>query len=180
MQLLNGLLGVGLYHVGDHDVTGVFSVDGHVDDRADAVAVDEVNAQLLHELMVAGGDRYAVDLRENAPAADLFDIRDAAAVNFFAIRLLQALADGMGRGALGKRRVLEKLFLLHRAMVDGADLKHALGQRAGLIEDDGLDPRECLQIIRALDENAFLARPADAREEAQRDTYHERARAARN
>ena len=180
VECLDSLFGVGLYHVGDHNVPGVLPIDGHVDDRADAVAVDEVNAQLLHELMVACGDRYTVNLRENAPAADLFDIRDAAAVNFFAIRLLQALADGMGRGALGKRRVLQKLLLLQRAVVDGADLKDALRQRAGLIKDDGLDLRECLQVIRALDENAFLARPADAREEAQRDTYHERAPAARN
>ena len=161
-------------------MTGVFAAYCHVDDGSHAVAVDCVDTQLLHELMVAGGDRYTVDLRENAPAADLFDIRDAAAVNFFAIRLLQALADGMGRGALGKRRVLQKLLLLQRAVVDGADFKDALGQCAGLIEDDGLDLRKCLQIIRALDENAFLARPADAREEAQGDAHHERARAACN
>ena len=45
----------------------------------------------------------------------------------------------MGRGALGKRRVLEKLLLLQRAVVDGADLKDALGQGAGLIEDDSFD-----------------------------------------
>ena len=159
---------------------GVLPIDGHMDDRSRAVAVDKIYAQLLHELMVACGDRYTVDLRENAPAADLFNVRDAAAVDLFSVRLLQALADGMGRGALGKRRVLEKFLLLQRAVVDGADLKDALGQGAGLIKDDGPDLRECLQVIRALDENAFLARPADAREEAQRDTYHERARAARN
>ena len=109
-----------------------------------AVAVDEIYAQLLHELVVAGGDRYAVDLRKNAPAADLFNVRDAAAVDLFSVRLLQALADGMGRGALGKRRVLEKLLLLQRAVVDGADLKHALGQRAGFIEDDSFDLRKRL------------------------------------
>ena len=159
-------------------MTGVFSVDSHVDDRADAVAVDCVDTQLLHELVVACGDRYTVDLRENAPAADLFNVRDAAAVDLFSVRLLQALADGMGRGALGERCVLEKLLLLHRAVVDGADLKDALRQCAGLIEDDGLDLRECLQVIRALDENAFLARPADACEEAQGNAYHKRARAA--
>ena len=106
---------------------GVLPIDGHMDDRSRAVAVDKIYAQLLHELVVACGDRYTVDLRENAPAADLFDIRDAAAVDLFSVRLLQALADGVGRGALGERCVLEKLFLLHRAMVDGADLKHALG-----------------------------------------------------
>ena len=167
MQLLDCLFGVGLDDVGNHDVTGVFAVNCHVDDCAYAVAVDEVDAQLLHELVVAGSDRNAVDLCKNASAADLFNVRDAAAVNFLAICFLQALADGVRRGTLGKRRILEKLFLLHRAVVNGADLKHAFRQRAGLIEDDGLDLRECFQIVGALDQHAFLACPADAGKEAQ-------------
>ena len=180
MQLLDCLFGVGLDDVGNHDVTGVFAVNCHVDDCAYAVAVDEVDAQLLHELVVAGSDRNTVDLCKNASAADLFNVRDAAAVNFLAICFLQALADGVRRGTLGKRRILEKLFLLHRAVVNGADLKHAFRQRAGLIEDDGLDLRECFQIVGALDQHAFLACPADAGKEAQGDAHNERARAAGN
>lgn len=180
MQLLDCLFGVGLDNVGNHDVTGVFAVNCHVDDCAYAVAVDEVDAQLLHELVVAGGDRNAVDLCKNASAADLFNVRDAAAVNFLAICFLQALADGVRRGALGERRILQELRFFQRAVVDGADLEHALCQRAGLIEDNGLDLRERFQIIRALDQHAFLACPADAGKEAQGDAHNERARAAGN
>ena len=75
MQGGDGLLGVGLHHVGDDDVTGVLAVHGHVDDGADAVAVVVGDAQLLHELAVAGGDGYAVHLGGDAVAAELLEYR---------------------------------------------------------------------------------------------------------
>ena len=58
------------------------------------------------------------------------------------------------------------------------DLKHALGQGAGLVKDDGSGLRQRLQVIGALDQNACLAGAADAGEEAQRNADHQRARAA--
>ena len=57
----------------------------------------------------------------------------------------------------------------------GADLKHALRERAGLVEYDGLRLGEGLEVVGALDEHAFLARAAETGEEAERDTDDKRA-----
>ena len=146
-----------------------------MDDGADAAAVVVGDAQLLHELAVAGGDGYAVHLGSDAVAAELLHIRDAAAVNGPAVGALQAFADGMGGGALRQRRVLQQLGLVHLVVVDGGDLEHAPGQGAGLIEHHALYLRQRLQIVGALDKDALLAGTADTGEEAQGDADHQRA-----
>ena len=136
------------------------------------------NAELLHQLAVAGGDGVSIDLCFDAVAADLFNIRHAAAVDLLAVGLLEALADGMRGGALRQRGVFQKLLLVERAVVNGGDLKDALRQRTGLVEND--DPRlgQRFEIVGAFDQNALLAGAADPGEEAQRDADDQRARAA--
>ena len=62
----------------------------------------------------------------------------------------------------------------------GADLEYALGQRAGFVKHNSLDLRQSLKIVGAFDEDTFLARAADAGEEAERDADDERAGAADN
>ena len=47
----DGFLGMGLDDIGDDDVTGIFAVDGHVNDGADAVAVVYMECPCsVHEL----------------------------------------------------------------------------------------------------------------------------------
>ena len=95
LQVCNGLLGVRLDDIGDDDVSGVLAVKRHMDYCADAAAALVGDVQLLHELVVAGSDLNAVNLGDNAVAADLFDIRDAAAVDLLAVGALETLADRM-------------------------------------------------------------------------------------
>ena len=180
LQVCNGLLGVRLDDIGDDDVAGVLAVERHVDYCADTVAALVGDVQLLHELVVAGGDLNSIYLGDNAVAADLFDIRDAAAVDLLAVGALETLADRMGGGTFGESCVLKQLFLLDRCVVHGADLEYALGQRAGLVKHNSLDLRQSLKIVGAFDEDTFLARAADAGEEAERDADDERAGAADN
>ena len=137
-ELGNGFLRVRLDDVGDDDVARVLAVDGHMDDRADAVAAAVLDPELFHELAVACGDGMAVDLRGDAVAADLFDLRHAAAVDLMPVGLLQTLADGVRGSAFGQRGVFEQLLLIDRAVVNSGDLKHALRQRAGLVKDHDL------------------------------------------
>ena len=178
MQRVDGLLRMGLDNVGDDDVSGVFAVHRHVNDRAHAVTVLIGDPQLVHQLGVARRHSHAVHSRRHAVAADLLDVGHAAAVDRLAIGLLQAPADGMRRGALGQRGVLDQLFILQRAVMHAAHLKHAARQRAGLVKHDGPDPRERLKIVRALDQYALPAGAADARKERQRYAHDQRARAA--
>lgn len=133
--------------VGNDDMSRVLAVNGHVDDRAGAVAVAVLNTQLFHQLAVARGDRVPVDRGGDAVAAELFDVRHAAAVNFLAIGLLQTLADGVRGGAFGQRRVFQQLLFSQRAVVDSRDLKHAARQRPGLVEHDDLRCGQGLQIV---------------------------------
>ena len=143
----NGLGGVRLDDIGDDDVPGVDAVDGHVDDRADAVAVVVFDAELLHELGIACGDAVAVNGRRDAVAADLLDIRNTAAVDRLSIGLLQAPADGMRRGAFCQRGIFQHFIGVQLVMMDGRDLKHALRQGAGLVKHDDLRCGKGLQIV---------------------------------
>ena len=178
MQRGDGRLGVGLHHVGDHDVPRILPVHRHVDDGPHAVAVVIGNTQLDHQLAVAGGHRVAVHHGGDAVAAALLDVRHTAAVDGLAVGFLQALADGMGGGALRQRRVFQQLLLVHVAVVYRRHLEHALGQRAGLVEHHRLYLGQRLQIVGALDQDALMAGAADTGEEAQGNADHQRARAA--
>ena len=88
-----------------------------------------------------------VNGRRDAVAADLFDTCNAAAVNGLAVGLLQALADRMGRGALGQRGIFQHLIGVQLVVVDGRDLKHALRQGTGLVKHDDLCCGKGLQIV---------------------------------
>ena len=87
--------------VGNDNMSRVLAVDRHMDDRSSAVAVTVFDAQL-------------------------FNIRHTAAVDLFPVGLLQTLADGVGGGAFSQRRIFQKLLLIHRTVMNGGNLKHAL------------------------------------------------------
>ena len=169
----DGLLGVRLDDVGDDDVSGILAVNGHVDDGADAVAVDVRDAQAVHQLAVARGDRDAVNLCGDAVAADFLDVADAAAVDLFAVGALQALADRVGGGALHQRGVFQNLFVLQLVVVDRVHLKYSLSQRPCLVKYHIFCLSKSLHIVGTFDEHSRVAGSADTREEAQRDTDHQ-------
>ena len=139
------------------------------------MAGDKGNPQLVHQLVVAGGHLLPVDLCDDAAARDFPDIRDAGAVDLFAVSPLEALADRVGGGAFGEGGVLEDFFVFNFAVVDAAHLKVPLGQGAGLIEDDDSGLGEGFEIVGAFDEDTGLARPADAGEEGKGDADDQRA-----
>ena len=175
LEPLDSFLRVRLHHVGDDDMARILAVNGHVNDRADAVAVDERNAVQLHQLAVARQHVMAVHFGGNALAADLLNVAHAVTVNLLTISALQALADGMRRRALSQRRIFQQLLVLHLVVVNAADLKNALRQRAGFVKNNRLDLRQRFQIVGPLDEHAFLTGAADAREEAERNADNQRA-----
>ena len=149
------------------DVSGVLTVDRHMDDGADAVAVQERDAQARHEAVVAGGDLVSVHHRGDAVAADLLHVRDQGRVEFFAVSCQDALRNGVRRVTLRVRGQPEEFLVFEFAVVDAGDREVPAGQRAGLVEDDRLDVGEGLHVVGALDEDARVGRAADAAEEAQ-------------
>ena len=150
-------------------MAGVLSVQGDMNDGTDLVAGNGRDAQLGHELVVAGGDGVAVHLGGDAVAGDFLDVVDTAPVQLGPVGFLQALADGVRGGAFGQGSVLNELGFVDGVVVDAHDLKDALGQGAGLIKDHIIGLGERLQIVGAFDQHAGVAGPADAGEKAEGD-----------
>ena len=142
------------------------------------MAVHVIYAHALHELAVARGHLCAVHPCDDAAAAYLLYAGDPVALYFLAVGLLQALADGMGGGALRKRRELNKLFLRYSVVVYPAHLEHAPGERAGLVEYHYAGLGQGLKVVGTLYQHPLLAGTAQSGEEAQRNAYHQRAGAA--
>ena len=88
-------------------MASVLTVDGQMDDGADAMAVVPRNAQPIHELAVAHGYVGAVHLGGDAIAADLLHVRDTVAVDLAAVGTAEALADGMEEARPPERRTPE-------------------------------------------------------------------------
>ena len=156
----------------------VLAVNSHVDNRAGAVAIVILHAQLIHQLAVACSNRMPINRGGNAVTAEFFNICHAAAVDFLSVGFLQTLADGVRGRAFGQRRIFEQLCFVHRAVMNGRDLKHAARQRTGLVENNDICFGQGLQIVGALDQNALFAGPADTGEETQRNADDQCARAA--
>ena len=58
---------VGLYHIGDQQITGVHALDGHMHDGAGLADGGSLQAQLFHQAGVAGSNGPAVPLRLEGP-----------------------------------------------------------------------------------------------------------------
>ena len=178
MQVTDGLLGMGLDDVGNDDMTGIAAVYRHVNDGADVMTGNEVDAEPLHQLVIACGNFYTVHLGNHTVAADFLNVGYPAAVDRLAVGTLQAAADGVRGRTLCKGGQFEQFFVLELVVMDAADLKYALRERAGLVKHNGFDLRQRFQIIGTLDEHTSVACAADTGKEAQRNTDDQRTGAA--
>ena len=113
----------------------------------------------VHELVVAGGHGVAIHLGQDAVAGDLLDLPHPAAVQGFAIGLLEALADGVGGGALRQGGVLQQPVLVHGGVMDAGHLEDPLGEGAGLVKDHIVGLGEDLQVVGPLHQHPVLAGP---------------------
>ena len=80
MEVADGLRGVLLDLVGDHDVADVGAVGGHVQDGARDLAGGSLDAGLGQELLVAHKDLLAVDRGADAVARLVRGVGDALGV----------------------------------------------------------------------------------------------------
>ena len=132
-----------------------------------------------HELLVANGDDVLVDLGANAMPAFFLDVFDACAVDFARVGGLHRQCDGMVGVRLGIcSEGKDEIGIDVRLRMDGDDVERAVGERARLVEDDGLGLGEGLKVVSTLHKNAALRGAADAAEKRQRHGDDERAGAA--
>ena len=172
LQAGHRLTGVGLYLVGDDDMSGVASVDGnmhhgtHVSPTFHATV--HFGTHLTHHLLIAHADAVTVDHGLHAIACHLFDVLDAAVVVFVGVGLAQCRGDGVGRETLHVGGEMEQLVGIHPVGVNGINGKDTLGQRAGLVKNHCGAARKDVHVVAALDEDAAPRRAADAAKECQR------------
>ena len=128
-------------------MSGILAVYSNMDDGADAVAVDIINAKALHQFCISGSDIFTVYLCCYTVSADLFDVRDTASVDQFSICSLQTLADRMARSTLSKCCVFQNIFLTDRIVVNTGYFKDTLCHGTGFIEYNVFGLGKCFQIV---------------------------------
>ncbi len=153
-------------------------VDRQMNDRPLGVTLLRRDPELPHELHISRADPVTVDLRDDARARDLPDIRHARFVDLLPVGRRDTAADRMTRMRFRERCEFEELFIFHGRVVDARHRKIALRDRSGLVKCSHRHLRQRLHIIRTLDQDSVRGRAADAAEERQRDRDHDRARAA--
>ena len=86
--------------------------------------------------------RVAVDQGADALPGNLLDIFHPAVVRLVRIRGAERVRDWMGRIPLHVRGQMQQLRFLDDVGVNRRDVKHALRQRAGLVENHRLGVRQ--------------------------------------
>ncbi len=169
----DGTAGLRLHLVRDDDMPGVASLHRQMDDGAGPFAVLPGNAPFRHQLLVAGQDGFSIHHRLNPPAGKLLHRPQAGGVQLLPPCLPQGMGDGMLRVAFRQGAKLQELRLLHPLGMDSGDLKHPLGEGAGLIKDHHLGIRQGLQVAAALYQHANLGFPANPPEKAEGHGDHQ-------
>ena len=95
MQVGDGFSGIIFHHVGDNNMTQIFSVFGNMQHRSDKFAIMSIDIKARHELVAADAHARAVDFSLHATPAYLACVRHARLVDAGAIRLLYRHCDGM-------------------------------------------------------------------------------------
>ena len=95
MQVGDGFSRIVFHHVGDNNMTQIFSVFGNMQHRSDKFAIVSINIKACHEFVVADAHTRAVDFSLHAAPAYLACVRHARLVDAGAIRLLYRHCDGM-------------------------------------------------------------------------------------
>ena len=179
VQIADGLLGIVLHHIGDDDMAGIRAVDGDVQDGAGELAVMPIRAVGGHQLVVAHEHHVLIDGGLDSVAGFLGGLRDARLVDVAVVGLLDGDGDRMVGERFRVRRHGQHVIGVDAVLgVDGDHVEGAGCEGAGLVEHDGVDLRQRLEVVGALDEDAELGRPADAAEERQRHADDQGARAA--
>ena len=165
-QILHGGGRAGLGTVGDLDAAEIAPLARDVHERARAEDALGLQAERLHEPLIADGNTLAAHNRNDALARSLSSVRGG---------VLRGDRPGGGLDALAHRVIGKALrrggdaqqFLRGdlRLRVHLNHLEHAARERAGLVKHDTVGLREQLEIAAALDEDAAAACAADAGEE---------------
>ena len=162
----DGLSTVGLDLVIDDDMTRIFPINGYMDDGTHMMAVVPLGTDGIHHLRVSYADNLIPYPCTDAVTSDLLDIRNRTAVRRL-IRegITQGGTDGMGGKVLNVSGEMQELMLIARIRVYRFDGELTMGEGAGFVEDNGIDLRKDIHVVRTLDEDTLAGSTTDATEE---------------
>ena len=172
VEVGDDLFGLRLDLVGDEQRADEGAVVGDVHDGADARLGREFDAVAAHERGVAAEDALLAPLGEDALARDVGQRK--ALFDLLAVAGDDGAGDGVTGVVLGDGRKAQHL----ARAICGRNFCHGevtLGQRARLVEHEGIRLVELFEIVGALDEDAVARGRPDARKEGERDGDDQRA-----
>ena len=168
VQLPDSLCTVVLHLVVDDDMARILSVDRYMDDGACVVTVVPFGTHGVHQFRVAHAHQLISHSGTDALSSDLLHVRYLAAIGALLREgIAQGCADGVGGEVLHMGRQMQQLVLVAGIGMDGCHGKLSVGQRARLVEDHCVQPRQRVHVVGALDEDALARGAADAAEEGE-------------
>ena len=184
-KILNCLKSLILDGIRYDNVSAVYAVQCHIDNRTHAHTLLIRHIHFFHQLAVAGQYGMTVYLRLNSMTGYFLCIADTVHINGISPGILDGTRNGMVRITLRQSRQLQQgaLSLIRRLAgrphpgprylrrlrdrtagyrVNLSHLEFSLGQRTCLIKDNGIHLRQSLQIVASLDEHTLLGSSANA------------------
>ena len=92
-------------------MSGIFPIHRHVDYRSHLMALFIGYPQMSHKFFISRRNPYAVHQCRHAVSADFLNLFYPVFLNFPAISILKAFADGMGGITLRQSRIFQKFFI---------------------------------------------------------------------
>ena len=119
-------------------MTCVLAVYGNLYDSSVVMARTPLCPNLLHQFAVAYCHAPAVYICYDSVTGGLLDIGYNAVILLVGICVAQCHCYGMGRVALHMGGQMQQFVVVNLLRMYGGHLKHALGQRSGLVKDHGV------------------------------------------
>ena len=140
-----------------------------MDNGAYVVAVVPTGANTVHHLRITHTYHFFAYAGTDALASHLLDIADLTTVGSFVREgVAQGCTNGMGREVFDVSSEVEQLVFVAGVGMDGLNGKLAMREGARLVEHDGIDLCQDVEIVGTLDEDALTRGTANATEEGQR------------
>ena len=136
-KLSDCLFGIGLYHVGNDDMTEIFSVNRHMNNGSHLVAVVIFHIFRRHELAVAHKHLTAVDFRRKSLAGNFLYIFDNGGVDFVLAGIFKRHRNGVVGEIFRRRGYFNKLFLRNDLRMNGSHREFALGEGSRFVKNNG-------------------------------------------
>ena len=137
-------------------MTGILSIDSHMNDGTYVMAVVPFCPNGIHHLRIAYADRLISHASTNTMTGYLLHLGYLATVgSLFWEGIAEGCADGVSREVFYMGGEVQQLVLIVKIRVDGLDGKLSVGEGTRLVEDGRIDLGQDVHIVGPLDEDTL-------------------------